>query len=102
MIAPKMILEKFSDACKVLGHVLVMALQCSTTDFDELGVAPQALNLLYSIKNLKQINHAKTAYMVFSDVTVASKNLNSSISNVLGHSAAIKLHAVTVHTLPGF
>jgi hypothetical protein len=46
MIAPKMILEKFSDACKVLGHVLVMALQCSTTDFDELGVAPQALNLL--------------------------------------------------------
>ena len=27
------ILKKFSDACKVLGHVLVVALQCAAADF---------------------------------------------------------------------
>jgi hypothetical protein len=51
--APKAILEKLSYACKVLGHVLVMALQCSTTDFDELGVAPQALNLFEPVRKFK-------------------------------------------------
>ena len=51
------ILKKFSDACKVLGHVLVVALQCAAADFNELGVAPQALNLSENLRNTLQYQY---------------------------------------------
>ena len=51
--APAEILEKFSDAGKVLGHIFVVTLQCAPADFNELGIAPQALNLNETIRKVQ-------------------------------------------------
>ena len=68
---------------KVTRDVLLMRLERPTADFEQLGVAPEALNV------------------VFCHVPVAAHDLHGGGGDLLGRRRSVGLHAVRIEALTG-
>mmetsp|Transcript_50457 Transcript_50457/g.134937 ORF Transcript_50457/g.134937 Transcript_50457/m.134937 type:complete len:332 (-) Transcript_50457:365-1360(-) len=66
---------------EVPDHVLVVGLVGAAADLQELGVPPEALDV------------------VLADVAVAAQDLDGSVGHILGHDPTVELHAVCVEAV---
>ena len=68
---------------QVSRDILLMRLERSTTDLEELGVSPQAL------------------HVVFTDVAVAAHDLHGSVGDLLGRRRGEEFDTVGIEALAG-